>query len=294
MLRFRFLFESFLREGEGGGGGAAPVQSGQITPAAPPTPALAPEPSPDPAPAPAAWKMPDGVPDHLKADDAVGFAAKVFDDWGKQRNANRDMGAKYAPPADVKGYEYKPSDKAAPFVGDQTKDPVFTVARDAALKAGMPSKMFGEFIGGLYDQLADAGALKPPYDASKARRDFLGDAAKTMDDKATLDAVAPIMTGLETFIDGLKNQKVLGEGQDEALKELLDTPNGMKALQSLQSVLASKGITPGGVAPAGAAEAAAAFDARRLDPRNDFNSGKYDKKFADETHEMSKRMFGLT
>ncbi len=237
--------------------------------------------------------MPDGVPDHLKADDAAGFSTKLYDDWNKQRTANREMGARFAPAADANAYDWKPSEKAAPFVGDQTKDPVFTVAREAALAAGVPVKMFNEFIGGMYDKLADAGALKAPFDAGAARREFLGDAGKTMDDKATLDAVAPILQGLETFVDGLKNQQIVGEGESEALKELLDTPKGMKALQALEKAFVSKGFAPGGQAPAAAAEAKAAFDARRLDPRNDFGGPKYDKAFAEETHQMSKRMFGL-
>ncbi|HEV2570942.1 MAG TPA: hypothetical protein VGU72_04330 [Beijerinckiaceae bacterium] len=281
-LRF-FFFESFLRAPEGGAAGtdggdnSGPLGSPSSTTSADPP----------------AWTMPDGVPDHLKADNPVDFSTKVFEELGKQRNANREMGERFAAPKEVAGYDYKPSEKAAPFVSDLAKDPVYAAARASALKAGVPAKMFSEFVGGLYDTLADQGALQKPFDAGAARREFLGDAAKAMDDKQTLEAIRPVMQGLESFVDGLKNQKIIGDGQDEALKELLDTPAGMKALQSLQAFATSKGFTPGGVAPAAAGDARQVLEARRNDPRNDPNDAAYDKAFQEETYRMGKALHGL-
>src|SRR5579872_721406 len=123
LMRFLRLYVAYEAEGGAPGGGAP---SGAPAGGAPGAVANlgAPAPAPAPSPAPAGggdWKLPDGVPDHLKAANPLEFATKVFEDWGKQRAALSKVPA--APKAATE-YQFQPSDKAKPFVGDLAKDPV--------------------------------------------------------------------------------------------------------------------------------------------------------------------------
>ena len=261
------------RPGQGSGGGAGVVAD----------PSKAP-------PGATQWTVPDFIPAHLRDDDPTKFAAKLADDWKRQRD---DIGKRGAAPKEPAGYAFKPSDKAAPFVGGLEADPVFLAFRAEAHKAGMAPEAFQTLLGGFYDTLVDKGVLGAPYDAGKERRGFLGDAAKTMSDDQTVEAMRPHIAQAETFLQGLQRNNTLKGESVKALEPLLETAVGLRTLAALRHALANRGLAFGGEAGAGAGGITRAeLQTRMRDPRNDRNSGKYDAKFASEIDADYKKLFG--
>jgi hypothetical protein len=296
------IFDRILRlyspDGASGGagapaGGAAPAAGGAASPAgglsapggvgdlgrAPPA---AGGNQPDGQPQPGAWKLPDGVPDHLRADSADAFAAKLFEDWGKQRGVI----SKFEPAKSVEDYVYTPSDKLKPFVGDLAKDPVFAIARDAALKAGVPKGAFPTFVGGVYESLVDKGLVPPPYDPVKERDAFFGDEARGLTEAQKVERLGPLLNGAQGFIASLVSDKVIDKGGGDQLLGLLDTANGAKAVLALQKAMTARGLTPQGGPGGDAGMSRDGLRARLADPRNDLNSAQYDRAFAEETNRL--------
>lgn len=228
------------------------------------------------------WKLPDGVPDHLRGKDAAEFGAKLFEDWGKQRQA---LSKVPAAPKDVNEYVYQPSDKAKPFVGDLTKDPVFNVIKDAAFKAGVPKGVFETAIGGFYDALVEGKMLPEPYNPTKERQAFFGPEARGMTDAQMVEKLTPMLNEAQGFINALVTDKHIDQAGSRELLGLLDTANGAKALLGIQKLLAGKGLQLGGQG-GGGGTTPEALRQRQADPRNDPNRHEYSRPFAEETQRL--------
>lgn len=235
-----------------------------------------------------AWKLPDGVPDHLRGKDAAEFSTKLFEDWGKQRQA---LSKVPVAPKDANEYVYKPSDKAAPFVGDLAKDPVFNVIKKAAFDAGIPAQMFEKGIGGFYEALVEAKMLPEPYNPAKERAAFLGPEGRGLSDAQMVEKLTPMLNEAQGFITALVTDKHIDESGAREMLGLLDTASGAKAVLGLQKLLASKGLQLGGGQASGGTTPEG-LRTRLADPRNDPNRHEYNRPFAEETERQYRAHYG--
>lgn len=239
-----------------------------------------------------AWKLPDGIPEHLKADKPEDFATKLFDDWKKQRGNAQTLAEKFKPAEKVDDYKFEPSDKIKPFVGDLAKDPVFGVAREMFLKAGVPAAMFGPVVGGLYEALADKGMLPKPYNPVGEVKAFLGDEAAHMNEEQLQARITPIVDAANGWVDGLVASKVLDKTTANELHALADTASGLRALVALQNHFKTgDALKPGGE-QGSPGVTRADLAARQRDPRNDVNSPRFDKAFQAETERLYRQVIG--
>ncbi len=238
------------------------------------------------AAAASAWKLPDGVPDHLRADTPDAFAAKTFEDWMKQRQQI----SKYDPAKSADEYAFTPSDAIKDLVGDVSKDPVFNAARESAFKAGVPKAAFNGFIGGVYEALAAQKLIPPPYDPGKERAAFLGEEGKGLNEAQQVEKMRPLLEGAQAFVTSLTNNGTLDQAGAGQLMALLDTAAGAKAVLALQKMVANKGLSPGGQSGGTESISREALRARNADPRNQRGRQEYDRAFAEETQRLYQKL----
>ena len=282
-------------------GGGAPSAAGgagaQAAPAAPAAPAATAVQGGQFAPAPGSldgsggWKAPDFLPEHLRGKDVNETFDKVTGDW----KALRDRFAQIPQPGkDVADYAYQPSDKAAPFLGDISKDPAFEVARQAALKAGLPPKAFSEFVGTFYDALAETGALPKPYNANAERDALVGPDARFMSDQQKDEIIAPLLKQGVGLLDGLLRSGEISKDGYATLGKLLDTAEGAKTLAAIAKKIGAGpagGMNLGGD-PGARGLTAESVRAMQKDPRANPNSSQYDAKFRDQMLAGYRQVFG--
>ncbi|MFZ1963866.1 MAG: hypothetical protein WAU78_10470, partial [Roseiarcus sp.] len=242
-----------------------------------------------------AWKAPDYLPEHLRDADVAKTFDKVAADWKAQRDR---LAQAPQPPKTIDEYKLPAfSEKVTPYLaGDLAKDPVFAVAREAALKAGVPAAQFTGFVGGLYEAMAAGGLLPKPHDPAAERDTLVGERARLMTDAQKSDVIRPMLTPLISFLDGLKSQNAIDAAGYAQLGALLDTASGVRALTKLVE-LAGKGASPGlnpGGAPgeAGGQVSHADLKARQRDARNDPNSMSFDAAYRAETTRLYQQAFG--
>jgi hypothetical protein len=297
------IFERFLPVFSADGGGAAPAASAPSGGGAPSAAGGAAAPAGAPAvqggqPVPNAgalensggWKAPDFLPEHLRGKDMAETFEKVTGDW----KAFRDRFAQVPQPGkDVAEYQFQPSEKAAPYLGDLSKDPVFDVARQAALKAGLPPKAFSDFVGTLYDTLAEGGQLPKPYNLASERDALVGPDARFMSDAQKDEIIKPILTQGVAFLEGLKREGAISDAGFAQLGAMLDTAEGAKTLAAIAKRIGSP--QPGGVAmggdPAARGLTPESVRAMQKDPRANPNSASYDPKFRDAMIEGYRKVF---
>jgi hypothetical protein len=235
------------------------------------------------------WAPPEYIPAHLRDEDPAKFAAKVAEDWKRQRD---EIGKRGAPPKDPAGYTFKPSDKVAPFVPKLENDPVFLAFRDQAHKTGMAPGQFQDLVSGFYETLVEKGVLAKPYNPGAERRAYLGEQASGMTDEQTIEAMRPHIASAEGFLNGLKRNGTLTAESVKALEPLLETHVGLRALAGLRGAMGGRGLQPGGDAGSAGGVTRTELQARMRDPRNDRSSGKYDAKFAAAIDADYKRLYG--
>jgi hypothetical protein len=294
----RYIFQIPPRNAAGGDGGSG------TTPPAAGGGAGAPPPSPTPpaggaqdggqgggqqtgAP-PAAWSMPDGFPERLKADNADGFYKNLAEDW---KNQHQKLSSLPPTPKDISEYRFEPSEKAKPYVGDLAKDPVYTAAQKAALAAGIPAEQFAKFIGGVYDGMVDGKLLAAPRDMQAERLDFLGKAAAGMSEDQAIAAIKPEIERLSLFVDGFVQKNGLPDGAKAELGYMLSTANGLRTLDALSKALAGAGLQLGGQPGGESGLTRQQLRQMQSDPRADRNSAQYDPAFARDVEAKYKSFF---
>ncbi len=296
-MRFNF-YDMVAREGDAGGasGGApslaAPGVVGDLgataAAAAPAAVPASPTATASLAPPAADWKLPDGLPDKFKVEDRAEFENRLLGDW---KRLEAEVRNRPQAPKSVDEYKYTPSEKVAPFVGDLSADPIFGVAREAALKAGLPADQFSAFLGGLYETLADKGALPKAFDAHAERLAFLGPDARGKSAEAVLDMTRPFVQRAEATVQQIVAQAKLGPAEAAELSHLLGSASGLRTALALADLIRAPGLQPGGGAPASGALSRADLKARVADPRNDRNSTQFNREFAQETDRMYRQAF---
>lgn len=268
----------------GGGAGAPPASP---TPAAPPAPGVT-APIDGSTPTPPAWSMPEGFPERLKADSAEAFYANLAADWKAQ---HQKLSALPAAPKDVADYRFEPSEKAKPFVGDLATDPVYQAAQKAALNAGISADAFAKFMGGVYDGMVDGKLLAAPRDAQAERLDFLGKTGSGMSEDQAIAAIKPEIDRLSLFVDGFAQTNTLPDGAKAELGYLLNSANGLRALDALSKALKAGGVQIGGNPVGEGGMTRAQLKTMQADPRNDRNSAQYDPAFAKDVQAKYRQFF---
>lgn len=232
--------------------------------------------------------MPDGFPDRLKADTAEGFYQNLMGDWKAQ---HQRLSSLPAAPKDVAEYRFQPSEKAKPFVGDLSNDPVYSAAQKAALAAGISVDAFDKFIGGVYDGMVDGKLLSPPRDVQAERLDFLGKTGSGISEDQAIASIKPEIERLSLFVDGFTQSNNLPDGAKAELGYLLTTANGLRTLDALAKALKTTGLQLGGQPGGESGMTRQQLKALQADPRADRNSSQYDAAFADEVQKKYKAFF---
>lgn len=240
------------------------------------------------------WKAPDFLPEALRDADVAKTFDKVSQDWKRLRDT---VAAIPPAPKSVDEYQFKPSEKVAPFVGDLAKDPAFALMRQAALEAGIPAAQFSKVVGGFYEGLVEKGMAPQPYNEDRERVSLLGKQAETMTEAQRIEAVKPILTPLLHQLEGLARTNAFdpdpaaNKAAAAAVMGLLDTADGVRALKGILSLVKSDpGLQPGG-APQVGSVSAADLRKRMGDPRNTPGDFRFDPAFYNETQELYRRHY---
>lgn len=246
------------------------------------------------APAPSGWTPPAGLPEHLIKDvkSLDDFVPRLMEDWNKQRENARTMGERFRVPENLDGYKFDPSDKAKPYLGDPAKDPVLNLARDVALKTGIPPAMFSGLANGLVEMMAEKGMLPKAYDRVAEARAFFGPDGAQMSLEDIGARITPVVEGVHQWIDGQVTTKGFDADVANTLRPLANTAAGLKALAALAKLQPAPGGPSVGGQQGQTGMSREALKQRIADPRGDVNSHVYDKAFAAETNDLYKRMFG--
>lgn len=304
-LKYSFPFRSPDVGGSpsGAGGGAAPASGGALNGSAGGAgggdggvgrsgdTGLGAGSQPGSAASASAWTAPDFLPEHLRGEDLAKTFEKLAPDWKAMRDR---VAALPAPPKSVDEYKFDPSDKVKPFIaGDLSKDPAFTVMRDAALKAGVPAAAFSAAVGAFYEGLADKGLLAKPWNAETERDALIGENARFMTAEQKDAQIRPMLMPIVGMLDGLKNSNAIDADGYARLGSLLDTASGVRALAALVKLAtpAGGGLNPGGAAAQGGAINHSDLKARQRDPRNTPGDRMFDPSFRAETDRLYQQAF---
>ncbi len=229
---------------------------------------------------------PDGIPDHLAGPDDK---TTIDNLWKAADGFRKAEGERGAVPKDPAGYAFEPSEKIKPFVGDLANDGFFKGVKEAALAAGVTDKQFPKFINNVMEKMLDSGMVKP-VDYAKEMAALLPEAAKSLDDAGRKAAVGARISENLAFIEGARKQGMPEDVATALTARLGDDAVGNKAIEWIRAQAREIKPAMGGKSAGGVSEAD--LDARVADPRNDPNSSKFDKGFAEETRKQFMTKFG--
>lgn len=207
---------------------------------------------------------PEGLPD-----DLVGESDKATID-----KLAAKLAASPAAPDTVDGYGELifGDDFVKAFGAPAGDDKALSLARDVALKAGMPADMFQAFVPGLLEAAVKGGLIERPFDLNKEIEAAGGQEAF---DKAEAE--------LSGRLKGLEAQGKLEAAGVAELQGTLTTAAGQKAMTSLFAMLGERGIDTGKGQSTGAKYATKAdIEAAMADDRYNTKSLKFDQRYADE------------
>lgn len=221
---------------------------------------------------------PEGLPDHLAGTTEKETIEKL---WNGYKGARDKIAHGGDVPAEAAGYTFEPSDAVKPYAESLATDPLFGAAREIALKHGLSNKAFGGFMNDIMAAMIDGGGVIEPFSAEKELETLLPDvtdpaARKTQGEKLSRDAIA--------LLDVFKQQ-----GAPEAAIEFLKLNLDRAVAIQLVNWMGSRPPASGEIAPAlggkpgGAGISREELKKRDADPRNNYDSGKYDPDFAAET-----------
>lgn len=174
--------------------------------------------------------------------------------------------------------------------GDLAKDPAIGALRDVALELGFTDKQFSGFVPKLLEKfdkmglVPDSAAFDPETQIRELEKDHQGIA----DPRERRIAAAKRIPEVKIKLDNLLAAKVLDKDEHANLMGLLPQAKSFKLLEKIvdRFTQADGSIIPGaGGSPAGGVTEAD-ITARRMDPRYDTRSPRYDAKYREETDSM--------
>lgn len=230
---------------------------------------------------------PDGLPDHL-----FGKSEKeTIDNLWKSTKGFMDANAKRgAVPKDADGYgALTLAEPIGKKLGDLSKDPAYAAVRTAAHAAGITDKEFSAFMPKVLDAFEKAGFIPDgsQFDPAKVITALEADHSSIADPRERHLTASKRITDFNAQLDNLKTAKSLSEGTIEGLRAMTLAADEFRDAEKIIGLLTKApgiAVADGGGQSAGVSEAD--ITARRMDPRFDTRSPKYDKAFRDETDRL--------
>lgn len=227
----------------------------------------------------AAPYRPDGLPDHLygKSDketiDALSTAYK---------GARDAMATRGEVPKDAAGYVFEPPEAVKPFADGLAKDPFFDKVKGIALKHGLPAPMFNGFLGDIMSEMVAGDMVMKPFSVDDELAALLPNVTdpeqrKLQGSKMSADTLALLDVWAEKGApaDAIEFMKL---NADRAVAIKLVTWLGGQGGDGMKPALGGSGGS--------AILSESDLNARIQDPRNQFDSPKYDPAFAEETFRL--------
>lgn len=231
---------------------------------------------------------PEGLPAHLAGasdKDTIDHLYKAFNGFRTQQGAAGTV------PEKPDGYKFEAGDKLAPYTANFAKDPVWGKTLEFAHKAGLTDKAFNAFMGPLLENLVEGGLVAAPVDAKKMLRELAPAGATYADDAAKEAAGGKRVTDNIAWADGAKaNKSIDADIAGFLAASAADNPAANKLIEWLRGTNGEALPAMGGAGGSGLSEAQ--LKERINDDRNNPSSSKFDKAFAKETDELSKKHWG--
>lgn len=262
MMRFWFLLEqTILREGDGGGGGGA---SGGIAAAA--TAAAATAAAAEP---PAAY-YPEGLADDFRGtsdrETIDKLFARVKDSTAPQPyvpegladnfrgTSDRetidkllaDIRGRPKPPEKPGDYKLELSPDFAKSYGElnEKDNKVLDVWRQTAHELGLDNKAFNGAFEKFYGNLDKAGLIEMTDPAAETEK-LIAAQPKHLSFKEKATAVAKLANDVGAGVAALETRGILTKSQTALVSALLDTAEGINAVNALLNLMGEHGVQPG-------------------------------------------------
>jgi hypothetical protein len=174
--------------------------------------------------------------------------------------------------------------------GDLKGDPVVPIWNKIAHQLDLSEAQHNTVISQLYSEMDKAGLLPSRIDPMAELGKLMpasGDAAtrETAAKARVNEAVAWMKTGLE--------RKDFSQGTVRELTKLVETADGIQALEQVMKLGRESGIRSGGQPPSGA-PTKGALESQMKDPRYDSGSAKYDSAFRADVDAKWRALHGAT
>lgn len=234
------------------------------------------------APAAVSWTPPGNAPAHLVDADPAKAYEKLL---GAYLPAREQLAA--VPKAPAKADDYGLTlDGALAGYGDTLKnDPIMPEARKLAHEAGMSGDQFQKFVSGFINVMHDKGAFAPMPSDAKIAEGLIDQALQGTQRAEAVTGGTRRLTDARAWVDGLKDESAFSAHERAELAMMVNSPGGVQLIERLRGAGRQETVATGGQSAA-AANVQAEYEKRLGDPRN-----ATDPAFAEETRNMSKRIF---
>ena len=194
------------------------------------------------------------------------------------------------PPKEAKEYTFKPTDKLAPFFGQEKDNQVLDAFRDVSLKHGLAQSQFEGVINEFYGTLIEKGLMQTPVTLDAEFQKLGGSSG---DPASQIRKGQERMLELGATFDALAASKQISADQAGALKAMAMTAGDVVALERVLSLIpGAQGPKNGGERGGRAGMSKADVLKRMEDPRYVFNSGQFSQGFYDETERLYAQVAG--
>lgn len=231
---------------------------------------------------------PEGLPDHYFGGNDKETIDKLF---GAVNGFRTKQGEAGAVPEKPDAYALDASDKLKPYIGNLDKDPVWGKTREIFHKAGITDKQFKATLGPLLEGLIDGGLVAAPIDPKAVLKSMAPETLANGTDEEKIAAGAKRVQDNIAWADGAKANKAIPEDVASFLAtSAADNAAANKLIEWLRG--SNSETRPAMGHSGGSGMSDDAMKARINDPRNNPSSPQYDKAFAAETDQLSRKQWG--
>jgi hypothetical protein len=216
------------------------------------------------------------LPEQFRADTPEDALGKAVEAWKGARDKMRE-----GVPATADEYgDLQLSDAAKAAYGEiPADDPVMKLARERALDAGISKAAFQAFLPSLMDGLVESG-LAPDTLNPDTEIEALGGDEKASQRRETLNG----------WLEGLKGQKKLEDGQIREAQLIMATADGVKLIEALRGLASESTIDPAPGSGAGKVTEESIKEMRQ-DSRYRTDSSQYDPAYRKEVDDLAAQFY---
>lgn len=270
MLKNLFALRAFNLDAGGGGGapnpgagGAGPTSAGGGSPAPGAAPAGAASPAGAAAASPGAKNpftgepasqqppagmghnggpyFPDKLPDHLRGANERETLDKVFAAYS---GAREEISRRGSPPKDPSEYAIDFGDDLKAVFGDPSTSAELKVFKSVAHRHGLTKEQVAgiarDYHAGLLSE-----KIVTPIDYMKEARAIVGDAARGRTEEQIKQEAGKIWQETAGWVDGMVASKAMSKEGGDALKSILESADGIKAVRAIRQLTLEGAINPG-------------------------------------------------